>query len=486
MYDGLRNLDVKRRPREHRGARRAARIGLIGILLFGLFLGASGFYAYVTLSNAFEKSEITIDELAAVPLPDEPINVLVLGSDRRDVVSPDERRDNPELRGPAGKRADTIILIHLSAKAQRAVAVHFPRDLRVNIPGHGTNKINAAYALGGPKLVIRTIHAFTGIDIHHYVEINFASFRKIVDAVEGVRICVTRAYHDRNSGLNIPKAGCYTMKGRMALAFVRARNVDPRADLGRIERQQLFMRALMKKVKDIKLVFNIPKVSKIADAIGSSLRVSQDVDVRLARKVAGQLSKRQRNVDFRVVPNVPRYINRVSYVLAKEAEARRLFRAIIGDTKLPNVGKTAASVPKRKDVSIRILNATGKEGVAGTEAARLRAKGFVVRSIGTMGTRARTAIRYGFGGDLKARLLNDEYDAIVEQTKRDLSTDLLLLIGRDFLEKKPSATAAARAKGSTTASPGVIDRPVVWVGIGVGALMLAALVIRRRPAPRGF
>src|SRR5438128_5138126 len=108
--------------------------------------------------------------------------------------------------------------------------------------------------------MIDTIQKFSGLDINHYVEVNFSSFRQVVNAVGGVSIYVDHAMVDHKSGLNLPHPGCYNLDGDMALSFVRARYVYANADLGRIQAQQRFMRALMSKVKSIGFILNIPKV----------------------------------------------------------------------------------------------------------------------------------------------------------------------------------------------------------------------------------
>lgn len=436
MYDGLKALEVPRPARKHPGARRFARAGLVLLAVFSLFVAGTGIYIYNKVTNALEKThrKYPTDK----PFPDQPMNVLVVGSDTRDVVSKRDRRAHPELGGPSGQRADTMILIHISANAERAVAISFPRDLRVEIPGNGVGKLNAAYAIGGGRLTMRTIRSFSGLPIHHYVEVNFNSFRAIVDAVGEVDMCVTRAYDDEKSGLHIPRPGCYGMDGNLALAFVRARNIDPRADLGRIERQQQFIRALMKRVKSIRFLFNFGRVSKLADAIAEGgLITSQDVDLGVVRNVASKLSSSQKRVDFRVVPNYPQYIGGISYVIARTDEVSALFTAMREDRPLPDFGKTEASVPDPEDVSVAVLNGTGKAGFATRQAERLRKRGFAITTIGNASKRARTLITFNPGGELKADLVARRYPgAIVREVFTEQSSDVVLILGRDLVKPK--------------------------------------------------
>src|SRR5207247_9465736 len=163
--------------------------------------------------------------------------------------------------------------------------VSFPRDLRVKIPGKtGFHKINEAYSgdrkhnLSGAELIIKTIRSYTGLMINHYVEINFASFQKIVDAVGGVRLCPKVAYKDRQSGLVLRQAGCQMFNGRLALGYVRMRKSDPRGDFGRIDRQQEFIRVLMQKVKSIGFLTDVPRLVRTVNAVKKGVKTDQNLE----------------------------------------------------------------------------------------------------------------------------------------------------------------------------------------------------------------
>ncbi len=430
MYDGLKKLEIPVRPKRPR--RKVLKVVLIGVLSLTLSYVGYGFFILNKLGNTFGDQSVTMAGLAATA-PGEPMNILVVGSDRRDVV-PEEERNLPQFnRSSSGKRADTVIVLHVS-KEKKAVMVSLPRDLRVEIPGHGFNKLNAAYAFGGRQLLFDTVKRFTGLEIHHYLEINFVSFRAIVDAVGGVDITVNRAINDKKSGLKIPSAGCWTMGGQTALSYVRARYFDPRADLGRIDRQQAFMRALLKKVKTAGFLLDLTKVNRLADALKGGFTVSKKVDVGLARSIAAKLaSVGERNIDFRIVPNDPRYIGGVSYVVARSDSTRRLFDAIAADAPLPRVGLTGASVPKPKDVLLDIYNGAGKTGLATTQAARLKQRGFRTRYVQTADRQYEvTTIVYQPGRELKAKLVQRIYPgSVIVAATVDSFADLKLYLGKD-------------------------------------------------------
>lgn len=441
MYDGLKNLEVPRRS--HPRARRFVRIGLVALAIFGLLLAGTAFAVYRYVNQQLERGvNEDIRHLEAVLDESGALNILILGSDRRDVVDPGERK-RPEFRNVGGgQRADVIILLHLSADKKKAVMVHFPRDLRVPIPGRsGFHKINSAYAFGGANLMIQTVKEFSGLPINHYVEVNFSSFRRIVDAVGGVNICVNRKLRDRRSGLDIPKAGCHLLEGDQSLAFVRARYIDPTADLGRIQRQQLFIRALMRKVKSVGFILDIPKVVALAKAVGKGVQYDKGVNLSLGRAIANRLAGfDQKRIDFRVVPGGPRYMGGVSYVVPNQEQARALFAAIEADATLPDYGKTGQSVPKRKDVTIRVLNGTGTAGLATRTAASLREEGF--EQVLTGNTKKRpeqTTILFNPGLELKAQLVQREFPgAVVQVARKQQSTDIVVILGPDVLEPEPS------------------------------------------------
>lgn len=175
-----------------------------------------------------------------------PGTLLVLaGSDSREGLSPEEQA-TLGTGNDSGRRADTLMLLYVPVVG-RAALISLPRDSYVAIPGHGRGKINAAYALGGPKLLVQTVEQNTGLRVDGYAEIGFGGFAAMVDAVGGVRVCPAKAITDRDSNLDIP-AGCQTFDGPTALGYVRMRKADPLGDLGRVQRQREVLGVLAGKV----------------------------------------------------------------------------------------------------------------------------------------------------------------------------------------------------------------------------------------------
>jgi LCP family protein required for cell wall assembly len=167
---------------------------------------------------------------------------LVVGSDSRSALTPAQRRRLGTGKA-VGNRTDTIMLLHVPSGGGPTVLISVPRDSYVSIPGHGKNKINAASAIGGPQLLVRTVENATGIRVDEYVETGLLGYADLVDAVGGVTVCVKKPINDAKAHINL-KAGCQTFDGKTALGYARARYSDPRGDLGRVERQRQVLAAI--------------------------------------------------------------------------------------------------------------------------------------------------------------------------------------------------------------------------------------------------
>jgi LCP family protein required for cell wall assembly len=168
----------------------------------------------------------------------------MVGSDSRKGLSKQERKDL-HTGGAAGSRTDTIMLLHTGSGPNLLMSI--PRDLEVDIPGHGTGKINAAYAYGQAPLLVQTIENLTGIRIDHFVEIGMGGVVGIVDAVGGIQICPKDSYVDKDAGLNIKK-GCQEVDGKTALAYSRSRHAQTLGDLDRVRHQREVVSAIGHKV----------------------------------------------------------------------------------------------------------------------------------------------------------------------------------------------------------------------------------------------
>ncbi|WP_081861440.1 LCP family protein [Cellulomonas sp. HZM] len=175
--------------------------------------------------------------------------------------------------GTLGARTDTILLLHVPKSGPTAL-ISIPRDSYVAIPGHGKNKINAAFAWGGAPLLVKTVEKLTGMTVDHYAEIGMAGVKDVVDAVGGVRLCYDHDVDDKDSHMKW-KAGCHVVNGKKALAFSRMRKSDPEGDIGRAKRQRQLIGSLMGSLDPRSLAFHPSQQVALIDAGTAALTVDE-------------------------------------------------------------------------------------------------------------------------------------------------------------------------------------------------------------------
>jgi LCP family protein required for cell wall assembly len=422
---------------------------LVLLMLVAFFV--VGVLAYVQIKL---KSGPDLAEFTATRTPEEPMNVLVLGSDARDVLPEDELQqfDPSGHDRTTGRRADTIILVHIDEKREQAVVLHFPRDLLVKYPNGKEGKINGAYQ-DGPGAVIDTVEGFTGLPVHHYVEANFVGFRNIVDALGGVQVHFEKPIQDKDSGLNVP-AGCIHLQGDQALAFVRVRKIDD--DFGRIARQQLFMSLMMEKLASAGTVFNPVKVIKLVNLFSENVTTDADISLGDARKLAFRLkSFDPKKVDMRVVPSASKSIRRVSYVVANQGQTQALFAAIRERRTLPDWGRTGVSAIIPGEVKITALNGTPAPGLAAKGGDDLKAKGFQLVASGNADhpNYRKTTVFHVDGFPDQAGLVAGHYGATVKPIPKQIAptSEIVVVFGADYAEGK--ATPPPPPPPSKTKAP---------------------------------
>lgn len=294
------------------------------------------------------------------PTKHEPINVLVLGLDVGDV-------DNPNSGAP--ERSDTMIVASLDPEKKQAGMLSIPRDSRVSIPGRGTDKICHAHAYGGTDLAIRTVENLLNIPIHYYVKINYQGLRNLVDALGGVHIDVSEDMHytDRAGGLYIDiEAGPQVLNGEKAEEFLRFRD-RATGDLGRIERQQQFVRALAEEVFSASTLFKIPELGRI---------ISDNVETNMTAAQIVFYANAARGVNLSTMPvemlvGIDRYINEISYWIVDEAQvAEQVARVLLGINREAN-----------RVISLEVLNGSGSPGAAGDVARQLQSMGYTINTV---------------------------------------------------------------------------------------------------------
>lgn len=331
---------------------------IIIILLLLLFITVSyAFYVGYDVQKKLSSHEgikKAKKALAEKPLNDEPFNVLLIGSD---------------TRGDDRGRSDTLIVLRVVPKERTAFLISIPRDFRVEIPGYGKRKINAAYALGGSVLAIRTVSKYLNIDIHHYAIIDFQGFIKVVDALGGITVNVEkRLYEPNNSRVNL-YPGVQRLNGSQALAYVRFRH-DEEGDFGRIRRQQQFLKAV---ASEILKPQSIPKFPRIANIIAENVETDLSVKeiLSLAKYFATNGGVKLYTI---MLPGVPKNLGGASYVIPDEAKVELIVRTIMNENRLP----TSEELIDPATISLKVFNGAGKPGLARAISSYLKDLGFVV------------------------------------------------------------------------------------------------------------
>ncbi|GAA2426867.1 hypothetical protein GCM10010191_44350 [Actinomadura vinacea] len=350
------------------------------------------------------------------------MNILLMGSDSR-------AGENARYGTEEGQRSDTTILLHLSPGGERAIGMSFPRDSMVQIPsckktGGGTapprlDMINSAYAQGGPACTWKTIESITNIRIDHYVEVDFAGFKRVVDALDGVEICVPKPVNDPKAELYLRK-GRQTVRGDQALGYVRTRTggLGDGSDLSRIQRQQTFMASVVKKATDKGMLADPGKTYGFLSAVASSIKADDRLTISAMQKLAGGLRGMSAGkVRFVTIP-VQAYPQDPNRVQINPAVAGPLFESIRRDNTVPQpapapVRQRGPNAPRQPpvppaQVQVAVYNATRTDGLGQRTAEQLKEKGFKVVKVGTRkpaSAKAKTEILFGPGARPQAAAL---------------------------------------------------------------------------------
>ncbi|MFE1843069.1 LCP family protein [Streptomyces sp. NPDC059515] len=329
-----------------RRRRRWMRIGALsaaGVLVAG---AGAGWAVYAKLEGNITPDEAAAADLARfekerpTSLVKDAQNILLIGSDSR------SGDDNARYGRDSGtERSDTAILLHLSAGRHSATAVSLPRDLMVEVPGclrpDGKRTrpmftmFNQAFAVGGSACAIRTVEKLTNVRVDHHVVVDFHGFKKMVDAVDGVEVCLRRPIEDKDAALSLP-AGRVTLNGEQALGYVRARkSLGNGSDTDRMERQQRFLGALVNKVRSNDVLLNPAKLYPVLDAATSSLTTDPGLaSLRgLYELVRGLRDIPTERVQFLTVPRES-YVHDANRDQLVQPAARELFERLRGDAPL--------------------------------------------------------------------------------------------------------------------------------------------------------
>jgi LCP family protein required for cell wall assembly len=432
-----------------RGRLRTGLIVFVAICV--LLVGSSYFYFRHQLGRL---TRLDIPGLASDDDTGSVMNVLMVGSDSRENTSgyiADATGKGDE--GTTGQRSDTIMILHVDPSQQKAAILSIPRDLYVPIPGFGKDKVNSAFSSGGPQLLIRTIKEALGIEINHYVEVDFTGFERIVDTIGGVKVYTDYPAKDEMTGLDLPLAGCNEVDGYQALAFVRSRYYETyergrwvpgaNSDIDRIGRQQDFIRRIMKKAVSSGLG-NPLTLNRLISIGVSNVRVDQ----AMSTKDITNLAKRFRSidpdtVDMLTLPTSDGWAGDAAVQLLDTQRAQEFIDRLNG---VQVVEAPPPSSVKPSDVAVNVLNGNGGDAVATTTAASLTQAGFRVASTGNALSYdyRQTIVQYAPGKQEKGAMLRSTLvaGAALEEDKTLTGSDVTLVVGFDYNGLKTTATTA--------------------------------------------
>jgi len=294
------------------------------------------------------------------------MNVVLLGSDSRASTG-------------AGGRSDTIILVHIDPEKDFFSMLSIPRDLRVDVPGHGKRKINSAYTYGGPALVIRTVKSVFGIKLDHYAEIDFNAFKALTDVLGGVYVDVDRSYDD---GKIVFDPGYQLLDGQNALRYCRHRH-DSNYDFGRMERQQRFLGAVREQAMGWNLPFRLPAlVSAVFDNVDTDITANEFLKLAYwAIKLDGGRMKQAK------LTGAVQTIDGGSYVVATSGQIKSAVKdflaepAPVFEEDLEDPGTVALGTADLTGVSVDVVNATGRPGQGALASTWLMRQGATVVNV---------------------------------------------------------------------------------------------------------
>ena len=352
------------------------------------------------------------------------LTFLVIGSDSRAGLD-----DLTHFGTVGGARGDVIMLVRFDSSTSAVQILSIPRDLYVDIAGHGQNRINAAYAFGGPSLMVETIRDSLGVEINHYVEIDFVGFQSLIDELGGIELGFPYPARDLKSGLDVD-AGTQTLDGDTALAYARSRkyqelqngtwvsvNAD---DIGRTKRQQEVVGAI---VAELKRPSSITEAGDIAKAMARHMTI----DSTLATSSVASLAWTFRgiltgSIEGATLPTYGMTIDGRSVLIADEPDASAVlanFRA----------GTVFSSQPLR----VQVLNGNGVKGSAGDMSRTLESMGFLVESVGDAdtGNYAQTIVLVPDGSGNGEIIVDALGFGVVQVGSVDNGYDAVVIVGAD-------------------------------------------------------
>ncbi len=462
-----------RHARPHSSLHRAVAVSLTvivvvaSLLVAAVVLATAKLNANLTVENPFGK--LGTDRPTPVRVGaghTKPLDVLMIGSDTRDGA-------NGFVGGSKGVgRSDTTILLHISGDRRRAVGVSIPRDSMVDAPdcvradgstAPGARRMfNESYSIGGATCVARTVEQLTGVFIDHFVVVDFSGFKRMVDALGKISVCVPQDVDDTLSKI-VFKAGQQNLDGNQALNYVRLRHgLTNGSDIGRVHRQQEFLASMISKAKSTSVLTNPGRLYSFLNAATQSLTL--DPGLGSINKLRGLATEVNRigldHIQFLTVPNVPDPQN-ANRVVWSEPRASQLWRLLVEDKPLPGEAPTSgssatpsptatptvtATVPVAPAaIRVRVLDGAHRPDLAARAAKDLRALGFDVVGSGTAARSdyAATTVLHSATYNRSALTLSTALRGAVSTVDPTLSRTLVVVVGTDYAGVRPVVLGSA-------------------------------------------
>ncbi|MCT7657656.1 LCP family protein [Mycobacterium deserti] len=427
-------------------------------------------------------------------------NFLIVGVDSRTGANLEMGAGTPE--DAAGARSDTVMLVNIPANRERVVAVSFPRDLEIEpmqcepwdpetgeygpitdpeSPMYGMEevyteyKLNSAYAVGGPKCLVKVVQKLSGLSVNRFMAVDFAGFSKMVDALGGVEVCTTTPLEDYELGTVLPNAGRQMIDGHTALQYVRARQVttETNGDYGRIKRQQLFLSSLLRSLISKEVFFSLSKLNNVVNMfIGDSYvdNINTKELVTLGQSLQNIAAGR---ITFLTVPTTG-YMDEWGNEQLREDDTRAIFDAIINDDPLPEeknadnspvpgapelpepsettltqTPETETETPTQdaepsselvdavttnpQDITVQVSNSTGEDGLASTAATELQAHGFNVTTPDDYpGPLNSTTVFFSAGNEQAAATVASSFANPTIERVTGMGDTVQVVLGSDF------------------------------------------------------
>ena len=330
-------------------------------------------------------------------------NILIVGNDDRSTATDAELTELSTTRDGGSLNTDTMMVLHAPDDGRKATVIGIPRDSYVAIPGHGMNKINAAYALGfndghqnkstAARLAVATVQNLTGLTIDHFVQVDLIGFYRISKVIGKVHVNLCAPVKEPNSGIDLPK-GVSQIDGKQALAFVRQRYGFPNGlgDIDRIHRQQYFLSAVFRKISSAGMLLNPFKLKNLLNAVSSSLTMDQTLDpLKLAEQMQNLTAG---NLSFITIPWDGFANTSVGgVVVVHPAQVQARVKTLTGRSDAPTTA-TPNTAPA-SSITVDVRNAAGADRAETTNANTLRQLGFHVGTVDTAPTPvASTVVEY--------------------------------------------------------------------------------------------